>query len=190
MPNEYPYPPIGAPLKLAVSNTSVSERAPLKTRRGTATIPWLGHADGHTAAPFSSARSTFLRPNLHRKKIRPRSPPPRYHSPPPPPTLPAKVQGGVGGGGPTFRPKVPGGVGVGDYEVPPWEGTLARYLPDVPPSPFKGPFLQRNSGRGCATGTQVQLSLTGSEPESDRRTLRLPLPVALQWHRDSGWHWQ
>jgi len=98
MPNEYPYPPIGAPLKLAVSNTSVSERAPLKTRRGTATIPWLGHADGHTAAPFSSARSTFLRPNLHRKKIRPRSPPPRYHSPRGTPTLPAKVQGGVVGG--------------------------------------------------------------------------------------------
>ena len=32
--------------------------------------------------------------------------------------------------------------GGGDYEGPPWGGTLARYLPEVPPSPFKGPLLQ------------------------------------------------
>ena len=31
--------------------------------------------------------------------------------------------------------------GGGDYEGPPWGGTLARYLPEVPPSPFKGPLL-------------------------------------------------
>jgi len=135
MPNEYPYPPIGAPLKLAVSNTSVSERAPLKTRRGTATIPWLGHADGHTAAPFSSARSTFLRPNLHRKKIRPRAPPPRYHSPPPPPTLPAKVQGGVGGGDPLSgqRSKVGWGWGTMRSHLGkvPWQGTFRTSHPPL-----------------------------------------------------------
>ena len=127
MPDASSYPPIGAPLKLAVSTPSVSEWAPLKTRRGTATIPWLGHADGHTMAPISLARSTFLRPNLHRKKNRPRSPPQGTIVPPPPPTLAAKVQGGVGGGGPTFRPKVQGGVVRGDVRGVPWGAeTLAK----------------------------------------------------------------
>ena len=145
MPDAYPYPPIGAPLKLAVSTPSVSEWAPLKTRRGTATIPWLGHADGHTTAPISSARSTFLRPNLHQKKIAQGPPPQGTIVPPPPPTLPAKVQGGVGGGDPGSGQRSKVGWGGGDYEGPPWGGTLARYLPEVPPSPFKWPLLRDSS---------------------------------------------
>ena len=51
---------------------------------------------------------------------------PERGSPPPHPTLDLGRQRRWGGG---------------DYEGPPWGGTLARYLPEVPPSPFKGPLL-------------------------------------------------
>jgi hypothetical protein len=133
MPDAYPYPPIGAPLKLAVSTPSVSEWAPLKTRRGPATIPWLGHTDGHTTAPISSARSTFLRPNLHRKKIAQGPPPQGTIVPPPPPTVAAKVQGGVGGGDLRWRPRSKVGWGAGTMRVHlggvPWQGTFRRSHP-------------------------------------------------------------
>ncbi len=66
-----------------------------------------------------------------------------------PPTLPAKVKGGVWGGGPLARSgrrsrPLEGGVRVakGRREGPTWEGTFAMHPPEVPPSPFKGPLLQ------------------------------------------------
>ena len=91
----------------------------------------------HSLGPLLPSASKY-----HSKFFCRRSPPPRYHSPRGTPTLPAKVQGGVGGGGPPCRPKVQGGVWGADLKVPPCKGTLTRYLPEVLPSPFKGPLLQ------------------------------------------------
>ena len=51
--------------------------------------------------------------------------------PPTPPTLAAKVRGMVVGGGPSLRPRVQGGVARWTLRVPPWQGTLARYLGKV-----------------------------------------------------------
>jgi hypothetical protein len=72
---------------------------------------------------------------------------PERGSPPPHPTLDLGRQRRWGGG---------------DYEVPPWGGTLARYLPEVPPSPFKGPLLQLEEEAGLAQGTHARQHRTAA----------------------------
>ena len=83
---------------------------------------------------------------------------PERGSPPPHPTLDLGRQRWWGGG---------------DYEVPPWGGTLARYLPEVPPSPFKGPLLQRDDASSAAAA-RAAADLKLAEAEATARTLKLP----------------
>jgi hypothetical protein len=80
---------------------------------------------------------------------------PERGSPPPHPTLDLGRQRRWGGG---------------DYEVPPWGGTLARYLPEVPPSPFKGPLLLRDFLQ--SVDLQVKVRSTGQK-HSQRPKFRI-----------------
>ena len=79
---------------------------------------------------------------------------PERGSPPPHPTLDLGRQRRWGGG---------------DYEGPPWGGTLARYLPEVPPSPFKGPLLQARPPRRRARGSAFFLP-PGTHPPAGAGT--------------------
>ena len=89
----------------------------------------------HHRRSHSKLSETQFRDGFSAPRYPPTGPPPHptldlwpeRGSPPPHPTLDLGRQRRWGGG---------------DYEGPPWGGTLARYLPEVPPSPFKWPLLR------------------------------------------------
>ena len=95
---------------------------------------------------------------------------PRYHPnvPPDHPTLDLRPERGSPPPHPTLDLGRQRRWGGGDYEGPPWGGTLARYLPEVPPSPFKGPLL-----RGAAFGDLSQIEASSCGSRSDRNLRRL-----------------
>ena len=73
-------------------------------------VPFDSDLDCHDSMDFSKSHFKVLSPTLQGT---PPGVPPQGGTlkvPPPPPTLPAKVQGGVVGWDPTFRPRVQGGV--------------------------------------------------------------------------------
>ena len=79
--------------------------------------------------------------------------------------------------------------GGGDYEGPPWGGTLARYLPEVPPSPFKWPLLQvcvwdpasrPGSGALSHQGRVIAIQLTLARKASGKNKLNLKFEGKLE----------
>ena len=94
----------------------------------------------HHRRSHSKLSETQFREGFSAPRYPPTVPPPPPHLgplagtwvPPPHPTLDLGRQRRWGGG---------------DYEGPPWGGTLARYLPEVPPSPFKWPLLLDELGQ-------------------------------------------
>ena len=102
---------------------------------------------------------------------------PRYHPnvPPDHPTLDLRPERGSPPPHPTLDLGRQRRWGGGDYEVPPWGGTLARYLPDVPPSPFKWPLLLKGrspDGQGTTGPVAVtRISTLQSSFESSAASL-------------------
>jgi hypothetical protein len=101
----------------------------------------------HHRRSHSKLSETQFREGFSAPRYPPNVPPPPPHLgplagtwvPPPHPTLDLGRQRRWGGG---------------DYEGPPWGGTLARYLPEVPPSPFKWPLLLVGPSESTPTDTQ------------------------------------